>query len=69
MSQILEKILNQIPCLSSEEIAILMTELNKQIERADKIRLALQRVRGKGQGVWQQDAQEFINQIRTDERF
>ncbi len=56
ISQILEKILNQIQSLSSEEIAILMTELNKQIEKANKIRLALQRVRGKGRGVWQQDA-------------
>ena len=70
MSVILENILRNVSLLSSVELKVLLDEINQQIERAEKIRRALTAVRGKGQGVWQQDAQLFINNMRTnDERF
>ena len=69
MSKILEKILVDISQLSNDELKILLQEVNKHIEKMEKIRLVLSRIRGKGQGIWNQDAQEFVNQLRTDERF
>ena len=69
MSKILEKILGDISQLSNDELKILLQEVNKHIEKMEKIRLVLSRIRGKGQGIWNQDAQEFVNQLRTDERF
>lgn len=69
MSKILEKILGDISQLSNDELKILLQEVNKHIEKTEKIRLVLSRIRGKGQGIWNQDAQEFVNQLRTDERF
>ena len=70
MSVILENILKNVSLLSQAELTILLEEINQQMERAEKIRRALNAVRGKGQGVWQQDAQEYINTMRNnDERF
>ena len=69
MSKILEKILGDISQLSNDELKILLQEVNKHIEKMEKIRLVLSRIKGKGQGIWNQDAQEFVNQLRTDERF
>lgn len=70
MSIILENILKNVPLLSQMELKVLLDEINQQIERAEKIRRALTAVRGRGQGVWQQDAQQHINQMRiADERF
>ena len=69
MSKFLEKILGDISQLSNDELKILLQEVNKHIEKMEKIRLVLSRIRGKGQGIWNQDAQEFVNQLRTDERF
>ena len=70
MSVILENILKNVPLLSQMELKVLLDEINQQIERTEKIRRALTAIRGKGQGVWQQDAQQYINLMRTnDERF
>ena len=66
MSKILEKILGDISQLSNDELKILLQEVNKHIEKTEKIRLVLSRIRGKGQGIWNQDAQEFVNQLRTE---
>ena len=70
MSVILENILKNVPLLSQRELKVLLDEINQQLERAEKIRHALNAIRGKGQGVWQQDAQVYINLMRNnDERF
>ena len=63
MSKILEKILGDISQLSNDELKILLQEVNKHIEKMEKIRLVLSRIRGRGQGIWNQDAQEFVNQL------
>ena len=67
MSVILENILKNVSLLSQAELTILLEEINQQMERAEKIRRALNAVRGKGQGVWQQDAQEYINTMRNND--
>ena len=66
MSVILENILKNVPLLSQRELKVLLDEINQQIERAEKIRHALNAIRGKGQGVWQQDAQVYINLMRNN---
>lgn len=34
-----------------------------------KVKMKLEKYRGKGQGVWQKDAQEYVNQLRKDDRY
>ena len=69
MSVALQNILNTVPLLSPEEMKVLLeelTELSVQVERKEKIRQSLLALRGKGKGVWQGDAQELVNEMRTD---
>ena len=71
MSQGLLKLLKEVQHLSTDELKVLLDEINRQIEheRLDKVRLTLQKFRGKGKDVWQQDAQDYINEMRKHDRF
>ncbi len=71
MSVTLQNILKTVPLLSPEEIQVLLEELKEislQVERKEKIRQTLMSLRGKGKGVWQNDAQQFVNDLRTDRK-
>ena len=66
MSEALQNILKNVPLLSSDEIKVLIEKLNKvnlQNERTNNARQALNVFRGKGKGVWQNDAQQFVNEL------
>jgi hypothetical protein len=69
MSVALQNILNTVPLLSPEEVQVLLAELKEisvQVERKEKIRQTLLALKGKGKGVWQGDAQQLVNEMRTD---
>lgn len=69
MSVALQNILNAVPLLSPEEVQVLLSELKEmsiQAERKEKIRQTLLTLKGKGNGVWQCDAQQLVNEMRTD---
>ena len=38
------------------------------MDKLDKFRTAIEKVRGIGKGVWGMDAQEYINELRKDDR-
>lgn len=70
MSVALQNILNSVPLLSPEEVQVLMAELKEmsvQAERKEKIRQTLLTLKGKGKGVWQGDAQQLVNEMRTNQ--
>ena len=68
MSRI-EAIEHEIDLLTSEELEILYHKLLKRIWNKNKTLLLLSKYQGIGQGVWNMDAQKYINQLRDDDRF
>ena len=68
MSQI-EHILEEIDQLAPEEVTVLYTELTKRMDRFELASSILAKYKGKGQGVWQSDAQLHVNQLRDNDRF
>jgi|GEM_PF-4944110 len=71
MSKI-EQILKQIKGLDRAELEIILEELVRRINRSQQIQEALLLVKGKGKGVWTkdgEDAQDYIKNIRENDRF
>ncbi len=64
-----EQILIEINKLNSDELDIVYQELVKRIKKSEKLRATFEKVRGIGKGVWDMDAQEYINELRKDDRF
>ncbi|RRB11590.1 hypothetical protein [Larkinella knui] len=64
-----EVIIQEINTLNSEELEMVYHELMKRLNRIDRIKNTLAKVRGKGEKVWSQDAQEYVNQLRENDRF
>lgn len=66
-----EQILKQLKELERAELEIILDELVRRINRSQQIKEALLKVKGKGKGVWTkegEDAQEYINNIRENDR-
>ena len=63
-----EEILTEINKLNRDELDIIYQELVKKMDKLDKFRTAIEKVRGIGKGVWGMDAQEYINELRKDDR-
>jgi len=59
-------IILEINDLPQSDLEILAREIQQKLERLKKIKAALKKVKGAGKGVWQIDAQEFVNQSRED---
>lgn len=64
-----EYIIQALDLLNSSELETIYHELLKKINKADRVREILAKLRGKGEGVWTQDAQEYVNQLRENDRF
>ena len=68
MSKI-EQILKQLKKLERAELEIILEKLVRRINRSQQIKEAFLKVKGKG--VWTkegEDAQEYINNIRENDR-
>ena len=68
MSKI-QTLIKEIDTLEAKEVEEVLQYLLKKTRCKESVKSRLARYRGKGQGVWQQDAQEYINQAREDDRF
>lgn len=65
-----EAVLEQINALTPAEREAVFQELARRRERVEHRKAALDEVRGKLAGVWSgQDAQDYINQERANDRF
>lgn len=64
-----EYIIQELDLLNPSELETIYHELLKKINKADRVREILAKLRGKGEGVWTQDAQEYVNQLRENDRF
>ena len=64
-----EVIIQEIDSLDSEELEQVYHEILKRINRLERVKNTLEKFRGKGKAVWSEDAQEYINKVRNNDRF
>ena len=64
-----DQIIREINLLNDAELDIIYQELLKKISKFDRLKNALHKIRGTGKGVWELDAQDYINELRQDDRF
>lgn len=51
-----------------EDLKVLLDEISKRLTKSQEVVTVLRNYRGKGQGVWVGDAQEFVNKLRENDR-
>jgi hypothetical protein len=61
-----ETLIQEINQLPQSDLEIIMREIQQKLERVKRVKAALDKVRGAGQGVWPMDAQEYVIQSRED---
>jgi hypothetical protein len=64
-----KQIIEQIDRLSEIEQNEIYSYLSERIRRKEYALKALERIRGIGKGLWEKDAQEYINDLRSNDRF
>ncbi|MFM7852444.1 MAG: hypothetical protein ACKO96_11155 [Flammeovirgaceae bacterium] len=64
VKQILEEI-ESLPTSEKEQVYSYILEKADRKKYAQKI---LGRIKGSGKGIWNMDAQEYVNQLRADDR-
>ncbi len=62
-------ILEEIEKLSSEEKVSVYNHIQSRLTKKEHILASLEKIRGIGKGIWDEDAQEYINRLRADDRF
>jgi hypothetical protein len=68
MTAIVEQVLTNIRLLKKEELELIMAEIKDRLGRQQRMEEALQAFVGTGTGFWGGDAQEYINELRSEER-
>ena len=63
----LQTIIKEISHLNQEELELLLREVIQRIDQQKKVEAILDEYMGVGQGVWQTDAQEYVNELRKEE--
>jgi endonuclease YncB( thermonuclease family) len=63
----LNQIIKEINALSTEEKVAVYPHIYESLDRKEQILAALERFRGKGKGIWNEDAQEYVNRLRADD--
>ena len=63
----LQTIIKEISHLNQEELELLLREVIQRIDRQKKVEAILDEYIGVGKGVWQTDAQEYVNELRKEE--
>ncbi len=69
MSTNVQAIINEINTLQLQELEIVRQEVNQKIKRLMRVEAILSEVMGIGKGIWTQDAQEYVNDLREDRIF
>lgn len=64
-----ESLIEKIEHLSPEEREKVYDHILKIARKREHVRKVLETIRGKGADLWGMDAQEYVNQLRKDDRF
>ena len=64
-----QQIIKEIQNLPPGEKQEIYDYLLKMIRKREHVLQSLEKIRGIGKGLWDKDAQEYINELRDDNRF
>ncbi len=63
-----QSIIEQIRKLNTDELELILKEVFESVERKKRIMLTLDNFIGTGKGIWNLDAQEYVNSLREEDR-
>jgi hypothetical protein len=58
----------EINKLDQYELELILKEILRRIDRRKRAKAALDKLEGCGIGVWESDAQQYINALRDEDR-
>ena len=58
-----QSIIEQIRKLNTDELKLILKEIFESVERKKRITLTLDNFIGSGKGIWNLDAQDYINSL------
>jgi len=67
MTKRTEQIIDEISHLQLEELEMILKEILKRIDQQKRVELILDEYIGIGEGFWQTDAQEYVEELRSEE--
>jgi hypothetical protein len=62
------QIIKEFERLSSEEKKKVCEYLTDRLKKKERLMAFLDTIKGSGKGVWEVDAQEYVNRLRADDR-
>lgn len=63
-----DDIIREIEKLNSAEKGKLYLYVHSKLKKKEYLHSVLDQIKGSGKGVWGMDAQEYVNQLRKDDR-
>ena len=60
------QIMNEIEKLSEKERLEIYAKLVSRISKREEVLASLEKYKGKAQGLWNMDAQDYVNQLRAE---
>ena len=61
-----KKIIEEIEKLPSEKKAEVYSYVNSKLRKKEYLLSIINEIKGSGKGIWNMDAQEYVNQLRDD---
>lgn len=63
----IQAIIEEINHLNPAELEVILKEILMRLDRKKKIESILEEYMGIGEGVWETDAQEYVNELREED--
>ena len=63
----IQTIIEEINHLNPDELEVILREILMRLDRKKKIETILEEYMGIGEGVWEMDAQEYVNELREED--
>ena len=62
----IQTIIEEISHLNQEELEVILQEILNRLDRKNKIESILNEYIGIGKGIWEKDAQDYVDELRQD---
>lgn len=62
----IDLILKETDSLHSDELLVLIQKLLKKVKKSETAKKILSVYKGIGKGLWKEDVEEFVNELRKD---
>ena len=63
----IQTIIEEINHLNPDELEVILKEILMRLDRKKKIETILEEYMGIGEGVWEMDAQEYVDELREED--